>query len=179
MPDERPDRTEILLDPTEAARAKTERSWLFFLMIMRAADQRLGSVPRVLVFGHLSTLSYALMIAYVALVEHHRITPGAEVAKIVILYSANLYLAATARTADSVRRRLVASIRVAREMLARRDEAVASLRDRHAVHPGAAGKRPRPGHHQAIRRAARRPHLGRQPREGSTFHVRLPLTPRA
>ena len=106
-----------------------ERSWLFFLMIMRAADQRLGSVRRVLFFGHLSALAYALMIAYVALVEHHRITPGAEIAKIVILYSANLYLAATARTADSVRLRLVASIRVAREMLARRDEAVASLRD--------------------------------------------------
>jgi PAS domain S-box-containing protein len=106
-----------------------ERSWLFFLMIMRAADQRLGSVRRVLVFGHLSVLAYAAMIAYIAGVEHHRIAPAAEIAKLVILYSANLYLAATALTADSVRRKLVASIRVAREMLARRDEAVESLRD--------------------------------------------------
>jgi PAS domain S-box-containing protein len=106
-----------------------DRSWLFFFMIMRAADQRAGSVRRVLAFGHFSILCYALMIAWLVVVEGRPVAMGAELAKMVICYAANLYLAATAGTAEGLRDRLVTAIRVARESLARRDEALASLRD--------------------------------------------------
>jgi hypothetical protein len=105
-----------------------ERSWLFFLMILRAADQRLGTTRWVLASGHFSVACYGLMILYLVFVEHRPIAVSVEVAKLVILYAFNLYLATTAVTADAQRRKLVAAIRVARELLARRDEAQAGRR---------------------------------------------------
>jgi PAS domain S-box-containing protein len=106
-----------------------DRSWLFFLMIMRAADQRAASVMRVLAFGHFSVFCYGVMVIYLVLVEGRPVAVGSEAAKMLLCYAANLYLASTAGTAESVRRTLVTAIGVARESLARRDEALASVRD--------------------------------------------------
>ena len=97
-----------------------ERSWLFFLMLMRAADQRLAGVRRVFAFAAVSLASYAGLILYLVLVEHRAISVPAEVAKFCILAAANLYLTGAARTAERHRDKLVAAIRVAREALATR-----------------------------------------------------------
>ncbi len=106
-----------------------ERSWLFFLMILRAGDQRLGTTRWVLASGHVSVACYGFLILYLALVEQRPIAVSVEVAKLVILYAFNLYLATTAVTADAQRRKLVAAIRVARELLARGDRAQAGRRE--------------------------------------------------
>jgi PAS domain S-box-containing protein len=105
-----------------------DRSWLFWLMFMRAADLRLGGVREVLILGHFSVVSYAVMLAWLVGVEHRAVAGAAEAAKLAIIYAVNVYLAATARTGELQRRRLVEAIRVARELLAGRDAAVAERR---------------------------------------------------
>ncbi len=109
-----------------------ERSWLFFLMLIRAADQRFASVRRLLLFGHFSVASYAVMLGYVALVDGRPLTWGRALTTLFFLWGANVYLAVTARTAERLRARLVDAIRMARQANARHEEALASLRESEA-----------------------------------------------
>src|SRR5262245_4715644 len=78
-----------------------ERSVLFFLVLLRAADLRTASFRMVLLFGHFSVACYVLLLVYVALVDRPIDWP-AEIVKIVILYFANVYLAFTAKAAEAV-----------------------------------------------------------------------------
>jgi PAS domain S-box-containing protein len=109
-----------------------ERSWLFFLMLIRAADQRFASVRRLLAFGHLSVACYAAMLGYVALVDGRPLTWGRALTTLFFLWGANLYLALTARTSERLRARLVEAIRLARQANARHEEALTSLRESEA-----------------------------------------------
>ena len=104
-----------------------DRSWLFWLMFMRAADLQLSGPRAVLLVGHVSTLCYAAMLGWLIGVEHRPVALGAEAAKLVIIYAVNLYLLVPALTAARRRRKLVEAIRMARELLAGRDAAVADL----------------------------------------------------
>src|SRR5262249_4263484 len=78
-----------------------ERSLLFFLVLLRAADLRTASFRLVMLFGHFSVAGYMLLLAYVALVQRPIDWPT-EIVKIVILYFANVYLAFTAKGAEAV-----------------------------------------------------------------------------
>jgi two-component system, sensor histidine kinase and response regulator len=78
-----------------------ERSVLFFLVLLRAADLRTASFRLVLLFGHFSIVCYVLLLVYVAL-AHRPIDWPAETVKIGILYLANIYLAFTAKGAEVV-----------------------------------------------------------------------------
>ena len=94
-----------------------EASWLFFLLFIRVADQTNTNFKRALGFSHVAVASYALLILYLAFVEHRPISWPAEAFKLLILYGANLYVALTARTAERLRARMVAAIRIARELV--------------------------------------------------------------
>ena len=94
-----------------------DRSWLFFLLFIRTADQANTTFKRALVFGHLSVAIYAAMLIELQLVEHRDVAWRAELFKIALLYGANLYVALTARTAERVRERMVAAIRLSRELV--------------------------------------------------------------
>jgi two-component system, sensor histidine kinase and response regulator len=78
-----------------------ERSLLFFLVLLRAADLRTANFRTVLLFGHFSVACYVLLLVYVALVDRPIDWP-AEIVKVVILYFANVYLAFTAKAAEAV-----------------------------------------------------------------------------
>ncbi len=106
-----------------------ERSWLFFLMLIRAADQRFASVRRILAFGHVAVACYGLMLAYVAFVEGRPLTWGRALTTLFFIYGANVYVALTARTAEALRARMVSAIRMARQANERREEAMATLRE--------------------------------------------------
>jgi PAS domain-containing protein len=80
-----------------------ERSWLYFLTVIRVADQLSTTVRRVLVFAHLSVASYALLVAYLALVEGRPVSWSAELAKLLFLYGANLYISTAAETTEAMR----------------------------------------------------------------------------
>src|SRR4051812_21008427 len=99
-----------------------DNSWLFFLLYIRVADQTNTTFKRALGFSHVAVASYALLVAYLALVEHRAISWQAEFLKLLILYGANLYVSMTARTAERLRARMVAAIRYARELVTRLQE---------------------------------------------------------
>src|SRR3954465_5185125 len=92
-------------------------SWLFFLLYIRVADQTNTTFRRALGFSHVAVASYALLILYLAFVEHRAISWPAEAFKLMILFGANLYVALTARTAERVRARMVDAIRFARDLV--------------------------------------------------------------
>jgi signal transduction histidine kinase/ActR/RegA family two-component response regulator len=96
-----------------------DNSWLFFLLYIRVADQTNTTFKRALGFSHVAVASYALLLLYLALVEHRPISWPAEVFKLLILYGANLYVSMTARTAERMRARMVGAIRFARDMVAK------------------------------------------------------------
>lgn len=93
------------------------QSWLFFLCIVRAADQSRTTFRNTLFFGHLSTLSYALLLLYLDGVEQRPIAWSAESVKLGFIYAASLYFALIAKAAEDMRSRLTAAIRVARELI--------------------------------------------------------------
>jgi PAS domain S-box-containing protein len=96
-----------------------ERSWLFFLMLVRAVDQAPVSFRRALVFAYLSTASYSLLVFYLAYGEGRPIGWLAELAKVSIVYLANLYVAAIARTTERLRARELQAERALQESEAR------------------------------------------------------------
>jgi signal transduction histidine kinase/ActR/RegA family two-component response regulator len=95
-----------------------ERSWLFFLLFIRTADQVNTTFRRALGFSHLAVATYALMLLELSFVEHRDILWPAELFKIVLLYGANVYVSLTARTAERLRERLVGAIRLSRRLVA-------------------------------------------------------------
>ena len=94
-----------------------DNSWLFFLLYIRVADQTNTNFRRALGFSHVAVASYALLLAYLSLVEHRAVSWPAEAFKLLILYGANFYVSLTARTAERLRARMVAAIRLARELV--------------------------------------------------------------
>jgi PAS domain S-box-containing protein len=99
-----------------------EKSLLFWLMVMRVADQINTNFRRVIFFGHLSILSYIAMLLYLMYVDHRPISLLYELPKILAIYGSNLYIAMTARTSEQYRNRTAAAIRVARELILQLNE---------------------------------------------------------
>jgi PAS domain S-box-containing protein len=121
-----------------------EKSWFFFLMLMRVADQTNTSFKRVFWFGHLSTASYVLLMLYLQFVEYRAIPWWTEGLKIFFLYTANLYISLSAITGERRRHRTTAAIRIARDLiiqLTKTDEAlrVSEERYKRAVSAGKVG----------------------------------------
>src|SRR5262245_3021712 len=94
-----------------------EKSWLFYLLFIRTADQTNTNFRRALAFAHLSVALYAGLLFELAFVEHRSVSWAAEVFKLLLLYGGNLYIAMTARTAERLRNRIVAAIRYARDLV--------------------------------------------------------------
>ena len=93
------------------------KSLLFFLLIIRVADQTSTSFKRVLVFAHVSILAYIGMLFYIVHVDHRSFPLSLEIPKLCCIYFAGLYISLTARTAERLRNRTVASMRLARESI--------------------------------------------------------------
>lgn len=98
-----------------------ERSWLFFLPLLRAADQADGGVRRTLVYGHLGVLAYLGMLAWVVAVDGRVPPPGPEALKLLLLWLGGLYMAMSAAPAEGKRRQRELAVRFSRG-LARRLE---------------------------------------------------------
>jgi PAS domain S-box-containing protein len=99
-----------------------EKSLLFWLMVIRVADQVNTSFKRALFFGHLSTISYIALLLYLMYVDHRSISLLHELPKIIVIYGSNLYIAMTARTSEQHRNRTAAAIRMARELILQSNE---------------------------------------------------------
>ncbi len=105
------------------------KSWLFFLLIVRVADQTNTHFLRVLFFAHLSILSYFLMLLYLIFVEHISVVWPVELAKMLMLYIVNLYICLTAKTAESLRNQTSAAVSMAKKELLRRKKTEQGLKE--------------------------------------------------
>jgi len=94
-----------------------DKSWLFFLLFIRTADQANTNFRRALAFAHLSVSLYAVLLLELVFVEHRPIAWPVEMFKLALLYGANLYVSMTARTAERLRTRMVGAIRLARDLV--------------------------------------------------------------
>jgi two-component system sensor kinase FixL len=93
-------------------------SWLWSVLLLRPADQAHTTFRTALFFAHAAPLCYLLLLAYLHYGEHRALAWPAEWTKVGFLYGASLYLAVTAKTAENLRGRLSAAIRVARGLIA-------------------------------------------------------------
>jgi signal transduction histidine kinase len=95
-----------------------DKSWLFFLLFIRTADQSNTNFRRAFGFALLSVAVYGLLLAELSLVEHRPLDWAVEIFKLCILLGANAYVALTARTAERLRERMIGAIRLARDLVA-------------------------------------------------------------
>lgn len=110
-----------------------ESSWLFFILLLRVADQTQTTFRRALRFALLAVLSYVTMLAWVALVDGRPIPLPLEGAKLAFLLLGGLYVALAARTAEARREQLTAAVRVSRDLIRRLEEANARAEEASAA----------------------------------------------
>jgi len=67
-----------------------EKSLLFFLMVIRVADQANTSFKRVIFFSHFSLLAYIILLLYLVGVEHRSLNGSIEILKCCAIYFINL-----------------------------------------------------------------------------------------
>jgi signal transduction histidine kinase/ActR/RegA family two-component response regulator len=91
-------------------------SLLFFLLVLRVADQSTTTFRRVVFMSHVTILMYALFIGYLAFVEHRTINWNVEIIKGVFIYGMNLYFCFSGRLNVTLRQRMSQTIRVTREL---------------------------------------------------------------
>ncbi|HEX7150420.1 MAG TPA: ATP-binding protein [Thermoanaerobaculia bacterium] len=103
-----------------------EASWLFFILLMRVADQTRTTFRRCLLFAGFATICYASMLLYVVLVDGRPVSTSEAVVKTLTILIAGIYIAMTARSTEVQRARLTEAIRTAREASRRAEEASAA-----------------------------------------------------
>ncbi len=104
-----------------------ERSWLFFILLLRVADQGEKTFLRTFLFGHLSTFSYLFLVLYLAFVENRAISWAVELSKCAFICGAGIYLSLTARTAEQIRNLTAAAIRAAKNLIAQQEMDIRQL----------------------------------------------------
>ncbi len=106
-----------------------ERSWLYLILLIRAADQTYISFRRALYYAHVTTLAYPLLPLYLSLVEGRPIDGGLEAAKTLFLYACNLYITLTAIPAEALRKKMGGAIRRTKSLLAKLREKSSQLEE--------------------------------------------------
>ena len=86
-------------------RTGADKSLLFFLSVVRVSDQSYTTFKRVLMFAHLSLVSYFAFLLYLTLVEGRSIDWRMQVLKMAYLYGVNIYLAIVAKPAEELRKK--------------------------------------------------------------------------
>jgi signal transduction histidine kinase/CheY-like chemotaxis protein len=104
-----------------------ERSWIFFIPLLLVVGQTTVSFRRTLVFAHLAPLSYLAVVLYVLLIEGRAIPLAPELAKVLSIYAASLYVAMISLTADERHRRLTQVIRLARGLIGELEQKTGAL----------------------------------------------------
>lgn len=109
-----------------------DRSLLFFLLLVRVSDQANTTFRRALFFSHVPVLGYLLMLWYLASAEGREISWTAEGIKVSMLYMTSLYLSLTAKTAENIKRKTRAAMKLARDVISELEEKTRELDDARA-----------------------------------------------
>ncbi|MHB0968356.1 MAG: hybrid sensor histidine kinase/response regulator [Thermoanaerobaculia bacterium] len=117
-----------------------DRSWLFFILILRAADQVLTTFRHELLYAHVGTACYFAMLLLTDF-AYDSVDWPQGVVKGVIIYGASLYIGLVGRTAERRRQQTSAAIRMARESIRKLDEKSRELEEaRHRAEEASAAK---------------------------------------
>src|SRR5688572_21148692 len=108
-----------------------EESRLFFILLLRVADQTQTTFRRALFFATGATLCYAGMIAWIVAVDGRPVDLPAALVKLACIFIGAIYIALAARTAESRRAQLTNALRMSRELIHRQEEQSAELREAH------------------------------------------------
>lgn len=95
-----------------------DQSWIFWIFLLRVADQTTTSFRRTLGFSALAVVGYLVVLLYAAGPGGHEINWSAELAKLLFLLFASLYIASGARPAERLRKRLGETLRTSRRYAA-------------------------------------------------------------
>ncbi|MBI3523759.1 MAG: response regulator [Betaproteobacteria bacterium] len=104
-----------------------ENSWIYLVLLLRVVDQTHTNFRRALLFSHIVTASYLLLLLYLQQIERHDIHWSVELVKAVFLYVACLYTSLVANTAEQYQRRASAAFRLSRELIVKLEEKSAQL----------------------------------------------------
>ena len=119
----------------------TESSWLFFILILRVADQTQTTFRRCLGFAAFVTASYAAMLAWAVFVDERPVAFSMAMVRTFFMAVAAFYIALTSRTAERRRIQISDAIRLARTMVQRAEHQSSELRDARArAEQGSAAK---------------------------------------
>jgi two-component system, sensor histidine kinase and response regulator len=110
-----------------------ESSWLFFILLLRVADQTQTTFRRALAFAVMATACYATMLVWVALVDGREVVNAAQIGKLVFILFGGVYISLAARTAENRRARLREAIHVSRDLIHRLEAAHARAEEASAA----------------------------------------------
>lgn len=110
-----------------------EASWLFFVLLLRVADQVQTTFRRAVAFAIAGAGCYAAMVGWVAFVDHRLVDVPSAMAKLTFILFAGMYVSLAARTAETRRARLTESVRVSRDLIRRLEEAHARAEEASAA----------------------------------------------
>ncbi len=110
-----------------------DSSWLFFILLLRVADQTQTTFRRALAFAILATACYAAMLLWVVYVDGRAVDTAAQAAKLVFILFGGIYISLAARTAENRRARLREAFRVSRDLVHRLEEAHARAEEASAA----------------------------------------------
>src|SRR5215212_5476664 len=106
-----------------------EQSWLFFILLMRVADQTQTTFRRAVAFALLGTTCFASMLAWIAFVDGRPIAPAVALSKLLFVLLSGIYISIAAQTAERRRAQLTMAIRTSRELIHQLEEQSLELRD--------------------------------------------------
>jgi signal transduction histidine kinase/CheY-like chemotaxis protein len=106
-----------------------EKSWLFFIPVLRVADQMQTTVRRCLAFTVWGLLCFTGMIAYVQLVDGRSVRPAVLATELAFIGIAGFYISMSARTSESRRAQMAVAIRMSRDLIRQLEEQSAALRE--------------------------------------------------
>ncbi|MCF8128682.1 MAG: response regulator [Deltaproteobacteria bacterium] len=105
------------------------KSWLFFFLLVRVADQANTYFLRVLFFTHFSVLCYLLLLLYLVFVDHASVVWPIELSKVLMFYTVSLYICFTSKTAEQLRNRTGAAVGMAKKEILRRQKTEDDLKE--------------------------------------------------
>jgi two-component system sensor histidine kinase/response regulator len=100
-----------------------EASWLFFILLLRVADQTQTTFRRACAFAIAATACYTGMLMWVAVADGRPVMNAGQMTKLALILFGGVYVSLAARTAEHRRARLTEAIRVSRDLIKRLEQA--------------------------------------------------------
>ena len=110
-----------------------EASWLFFILLLRVADQTQTTFRRACAFALGATLCYAGMLMWVAVADQRPVMNAGQMTKLALILFGGVYISLAARTAEHRRARLTEAVRVSRDLIRRLEQAHARAEEASAA----------------------------------------------